>query len=558
VRLADICRSEDAYLFLPIEHLGPGGPDASLAGFLTGDCDWSSARVDLLRAGFATYWERGQALVAATGAWPSPRVRNVGIAGGARAVRPYAQVLGTSTWTLYECDLDPDSSHAELVAYLLALGDWMAMTGEVTQAGVRSAMWWAATDEPARAAFCAAAARSARPDAASLRAVASALPWIEALRHRQMRPPPAGAPCREIPGTGLLVPQAIEAEPQKLVDVFRSNALAAVETYRSSWKRSTAAEIEALSRWLTTESPLVVITDETGRPLWDPDVAAVTDRLERALADADGIAVTSIAADLRVIDGHSRRLLATLRRPDALALPDHELAETGYAYMFPRRHVVAYNLREPGMERLTGPPLPFERTMLGARTLHEWAHLADESGWVAASIDETELARRREALAEDLARAVHRAAFRMRNLAQEDLDRLCVGRPPGEALAGLLLERLPDYRANLVARAFMTEQERAVYARHNIRTLRHDYAPTALWRMLVRYLYEYQYVLPALGLITLDDPYAYFAASTGFEAGFVDRGVVDRPAFFTLAERVADVCGAYRVDTAEIRLPDFI
>jgi hypothetical protein len=556
VRLADICRSEAPYLFLPIEHLGPDGPDARLASFLLNDWDWSAARVELLRTGFAKYWERGSALIAATGAWPSPRVRNIGIARDALTLRPYAQVLGTSTWTLYECDLDPASSHAELVAYVLALGDWMAMTGEVTQAGVRSAMWWATTDEPARRAFCEAAARSTRPDADSLRAVASALPWIDGLRHRVMRPPQAADRCREIPGTGILVPDAIEAEPQKLVDVFGANALAAVKTHRSGWKGNAATEIEVLCRWLTTESPLVVVTDETGRPLWDPDDAAITDRLERALAEADQVAVTSIAADLRIIDEHSRRFRAALRCPDALALPDHELAETGYAYMFPRRHVVAYNLREPGMERLTGPPLPFERTMLGARTLHEWAHLADESGWVVANFDEAELARRREALAEGLARAVHGAAFRMRKMAQEDLDRLCIGQPPGQALADLLLERLPDYRANLVARAFMTERERAVYARHNIRTLRHEYPAAALWRMLVRYLYEYQYVLPILGLIALDDPYEYFAASTGFEAGFVERGVIARPAFLALAARVADVCGAYRVDTTKIRLPD--
>lgn len=553
MRLAEYCRSEDAYLLLPAEHLGPRGPDAGLAACLRDECGWSHERLDLLRAAFSTYWSRGCRLVEESSTWPSPRVRNLGIAKDGVALRPYAQVLGIATWSLYESDFEPRDSHAEVVAYLLALGDWMAMTGEVTQAGVRSALWWQATGETERSAFCRAASRSRRPDAASLAAVADAIPWLLEIRHRRMHPPKRGLPCREVPGTGLLVPKAIEDRPQRLVDAFRATAIAAVDAYRSAWRRN--GETAGLCAWLRSATPLVVVTDETGRPVWDPNAAAATEKLEAVLADADQVAVGAIEGDLRIVDEHSRRFLAALRNPADLALPDHELAESGYAYMYPRRHVVAYNLREPGMERLTGPALPYERSMLGARTLHEWGHLAAESGWVAQTIDDVEMAKRKRDLAVGLERAVEGCAARIRNLADDDLARIRGGRPTGDALAELLLQRVPDYRANLVARAFMSEHERVTYARHNIRTLRHEIPAKEIWRMLVRYLYEYQYALPALGLIDLGDPYGYFAGCTGFEAGFVERGILDAGAFRQLAALVARVCDGYRVDARRIRLP---
>ena len=36
------------------------------------------------------------------------------------------------------------------------------------------------------------------------------------------------------------------------------------------------------------------------------------------------------------------------------------------------------------MERLHGPALPYARAMVGARTVHEWAHLAVDAGLGAA------------------------------------------------------------------------------------------------------------------------------------------------------------------------------
>jgi len=86
---------------------------------------------------------------------------------------------------------------------------------------------------------------------------------------------------------------------------------------------------------------------------------------------------------------------------------------------------------------------------------------------------------------------------------------------------------MPDYRANLVARAFMTEAEREVYVRHNVRTLRGEYPAPLLWRMLVRYLFEYQYLGRALGFTRVEDPRSFFLSCTWFADDFLSTGVLE-------------------------------
>jgi hypothetical protein len=113
----------------------------------------------------------------------------------------------------------------------------------------------------------------------------------------------------------------------------------------------------------------------------------------------------------------------------------------------------------------------------------------------------------------------------------------------------MLLTRMPDYQANLVAHRFLDSHELETYVRHNVRTLRADYPPARLWRMLVRYLYEYQY----LSFSAVGDPHTYFIRSTWFEEDFVATGVLDADRFETLARAVAALCGSYAVDESRFR-----
>lgn len=549
------CRSQPGFTLLPLEHLAPQGCDAALATWLRDECKWSQAQLDLVSAGLALYWERATELAEQTPTWPSPRIRNLGVVTQPELLRPFAQVLNTSTWTLYATDLQPEHSNPELIAYLLALGDWMAMTGEVTQAPLRSAAWWITATPAAKADLARAASSGTSPDAASLIATAEALSWIDELQHRDLTPalkngngtPEPASEFREVPGTGLFVPLALAEKPVAWVGACRQSAIIAVESFRNAWPRASGSSVKQFCQWIEAERPTVVLHGNEREVIWDCREAADCDALASVLSKADEIALQSIRSDVQLIDEHSKRFLAALTEPDELARPEGTLAEGGYSYMHEQRRVVCYNLFEVGMERLTGPPLPFESEMLGARTWHEWAHLGDESGWIDSGVHCDDAMQERAALEEALQRIVDRCPEAPRKAAEDNLAELVRTEGIGVGLAKVLFSRLPDYRANRLARLFMSDVEAETYARHNIRTLRREYPSTKMWSALLRYLYEYQYLLPDLRLIEVADPYRYFTLSTGFGRDFIERGILNRDGFLETAELLGRLCARTQV-----------
>ena len=195
------------------------------------------------------------------------------------------------------------------------------------------------------------------------------------------------------------------------------------------------------------------------------------------------------------------------------------------------------------MERLAGPPLPYARAMLGARTVHEWAHLAVDAGWVPCRVSADELAARRDRLAAALAEVIAALPPAIRTLTGPDLAALDAA-SPAAALARLFLARMPDYQANLLAQRFLDREEIETYIRHNVRTLRFTYAPSQLFRMLIRYLFELQY----LGFSEVADPRSFFVRSTWFDADFFATGVLDAARFDELAERAGALCACFAVD----------
>jgi hypothetical protein len=112
---------------------------------------------------------------------------------------------------------------------------------------------------------------------------------------------------------------------------------------------------------------------------------------------------------------------------------------------------------------------------------------------------------------------------------------------------------MPDYRTNLVARRFMTEAERETYVRHNIRTLGPSYPRDRLWRMLIRYLYEYQYLGSHLALTAMADPWGYFIDGTGFGREFFEIRALDEATFERMSEGVARICASWAVDESRFR-----
>jgi hypothetical protein len=387
---------------------------------------------------------------------------------------------------------------------------------------------------------------------------------LRQLSHESLRPPTnlAGA-YRPLPGTELLVRRDLEALPPALVETWAAEANKALTGFHTAWRKADRTVSQELCEWLVNDVPPLLVTVRNGRVLWDPEAPERLGALRQQLRDASGAAVRDIAADLAVVAGHTRRFLAALADASALPTPHPEIAQEGYSYLHHERRLIAYNLHEPGMERLHSPALPYARLMLGARTVHEWGHLAVDAGWVPQIDSPQRVADLSAGLAAELDACIADAPASVRKQTRHDLEELiawaaqqpatCSGEPqptsPGGALVRLLVTRVPDYQANLLGTRFMTAAEQETYVRHNIRTLRPEYSPARLWRMLVRYLTEYQY----LRFSMVPDPRRYFFSSTWFDADFIAPEIVDDKRFDALVDAVGQLCSTYAVDERRFR-----
>jgi hypothetical protein len=225
-------------------------------------------------------------------------------------------------------------------------------------------------------------------------------------------------------------------------------------------------------------------------------------------------------------------------------MPAVETEQSGYTYLHEARRIIVYDLDEAGMERLAGPALPYARAMLAARTVHEWAHLAVEAGWVPCVAGDAEMAARRARLAEVLADVIAAAPAAIRTLTAADLAEVGGDETPADGLARIFHARISDYQANLLAQRFLARDEIETYVRHNIRTLRFTYAPPQLFRMLIRYLFELQY----LAFSAVNDRRGFLVHSTWFDADFFATGILDGAHFTALVERAAALCACWAVD----------
>jgi hypothetical protein len=189
--------------------------------------------------------------------------------------------------------------------------------------------------------------------------------------------------------------------------------------------------------------------------------------------------------------------------------------------------------------------------MLGARTAHEWAHLAVDAGMVPRSVDETRWQELLDAFAMRLDEVLARAPRPLRDRTAADLRVLSRDHGAGRGLAEIFASRLPDYQSNLLAFRFLDLREREAYVRQNIRPLGREYPPAQLWRQLVRALYEYQY----LGFSALPDARTYFLEHTWFARDFFACNALREDDFDDLAAAAHALCAAHAIDPSRIRPP---
>jgi hypothetical protein len=556
-------------VLVPIEHLSPTGLSDEMTEALRKRSQHHCQIAEMVTAAFPLYWARTSRLSSRLRSWAPPRLRNIAIVDSSTAIPPYVQLLNTSTWTLFDCDCNPASSSVELFAYLLAHGDRMSLTGEATLAALHNAAYWFERTESEIEDFTRGATASTRPDAAALRALAAAIPWMRQLAHETLRPPQNPQLYRPIGETGLLVPRSLEREPPRLVIEYTRSAKVALQEYYGHYRTAERGEIAATLDWLREKPHSLVVTGRNNRILWDcqyPDrVGPLRSELRRAGAES----LQSIRADLAVVDHHSQDFRDRCTRFDDLPVPDAEIGQDGYTYLYRGRRILAYNLHERHLDRLKVPALPFARAMLGARAYHEWCHLAVDAGWVTSSATSEELGVLTTELREGFDTAIEGASERIRRMAGADLAALAqpygaerpvscgridipvAGTSAGAALVRLLLARAADFQANLLAARLQRIDEREVYVRQNIRSLRADYGANQIWRMLGRYLYELQY----LRFSAIEDKRTYFLRSTWFDCDFLDSGILSMESFERLDRAWCRLFDTFAIDHGKIRVP---
>jgi hypothetical protein len=566
--LDDFYFRDSRLLLVPIEHLSPSGVSADFSRILAERRRNGAALAAAIDEAFPLYWQRSSALAGRSRQWPPPRLRNIAVIDADTAIPPYVQLLNTSTWTLFDCDFDARRSNAEFLAYLLAHGDRMASTGEVTMAALHNAAYWFDRSDDEISRFRAAASSSRRPDAAAYAALAEAIDWLRELEHETLRPPRSAGGRLPIAATGYLVPRRLREKPDRLVATWTAAARQAVQRYHSRHCQTDRQSLQQLLDWLRADAPDMLITGRDNRVLWDPAAAERIGAVRNELRRAGGETVRSIHRDLEIVDHHSRcfRERAVLAE---LPAAGEEIAQDGYTYLYAGRRALAYNLHEPLLQRLAAPALPFARSMLGARAYHEWCHLAVDAGWVGTSVPDEQVLARIEALRELFDEAVANAPPAVRRLGDDDLHVLRASYPAdrtvdwggaaisvggatsGAALLRMLLPRVADYKANLAAARLQSDDEREAYVRQNVRTLRGEYQRPQLWRALARYLYELQY----LRFSSVPDRREYFLRSTWFDADFIDSGILTTELFESLDHAFAQLLDVFTVDESKLRLP---
>lgn len=554
--LADYYCCHDEMFVVPIEALSVSGMVPEFAGLLRARRHLPDGWIELFDQSFRAYWERSRELATrAPQHWLPPRYQHCCIVADTDRVRPYFQPFNNSAWLLYEADFDPACSNPELGAYLFLHMERMGILRDVTKTLLHNLSYWLARSDAESESFAAACLTSTRPDAAGFRALAAALPWVRQLRHEVLKPAPLVSltPPSPSPGTGLLVPAALQPRLDGLLRQWGQAAQTCLDAFHAAHARRGKDRAGELCAWLQSAVPYVLVTSSDGRVVWDPTRPTEVDAVRRAVGGLGQTAAASIQADLAVIDRHSRAFLRSLRQPEQLPTAHADTAQNGLSYLHRERGLIAYNLREPGMERLRVPAPPFERLMLGARTVHEWGHLAADAGWISVP---TESRSKFDAAVDELRDEFERlwrdAPPTVRAFTAPEGERLRGQHGSvGEGLLRIPLTRMPDYQANLLARRYLSADELETYVRNNVYCLRWTSRPAAVFQRLARYVYEYQY----LPLSRIEEPRRYFLGSTWFAEEYVASGIVGEAAFERLLSLTGRLCAVQTVDESKFLPP---
>ncbi len=552
--LAEFCFAQEDVFLVPAEELSAAGMSKAFAALLCERRRVSPEWIERFERAFGLYWERALELAArAPRYWLPPRVPNVCVALDPIRVRPFFQPLGRSSWLVEVADFEPRSSSLEYSTYQFFYVERTGLLGQITPALAHDLSYWLLRTREELLDFGAGCRRARGGEAQGYRALAQALDWIPRAWHETLKPRPTGArePHFPVEGTGTMVPERFRRDLDGLARRWTEAAEKRVSAYYAVHSGTTKNEAALLGQWIASERPLVLVTGGKGEIFWDPAVPEQTERLCAELAGVTATAAASLRADWSVVGARSKSFLDSLVRPEDLPGPGAQIDQDGLSYVHRERKLVAYNVRERAMQRLREPAPPFERWMLGARTIHEWGHLAVDAGWIPVpGSRRIEFQSVQAELAELFTAIVAGAPAILRAHAKAQLAAL--EKRAGSIGRGLLaipLERMSDWQSNLLAQRYLPREESETYVRSNIRTLLRELDSDQLFQALARYAFEYQY----LAFSAVTDPRGYFLASTWFGEQFLARGVLSEAELDGLFALVGRLCACHEIDTTRFK-----
>tara|TARA_B100000315_G_C14587773_1_gene594031 strand:- start:3024 stop:4745 length:1722 start_codon:yes stop_codon:yes gene_type:complete len=547
--LFDYYFAYDDIFVIPIEHLSSVGLSRAFENAVLDRGLFTRESTEMFNQAFSTYWTRALGLhEKAPRFWFPPRVQHVCIVTKPHCIRPYYLPFNNNSWALHASDFDPSFSTLEFATYQFFHVERMALLQEIGPASLAANISYFLTLSPKQLRdFSLGCRKTSRPDAKGFRTLAEAMSWIQKLYHEQIKRPTRALPrARVMRETGLILPSNLVNKMEHLLQSWLHCASNVIQQYRKTYTRLSVQKTK-ISTWLSEIQPPLLVTGNKGKILWDPDAPEDTAALQASLTELTAQGEERILQDLDIIGFHSRRFLESLRFPHELANPAPDLSEAGLSYVHGKRKLVAYNIGPGEYEnRLWESSPPYERLMLAARTIHEWTHLAAESGWIRIPpATESEWKALTEELAELFDEMYAVAPTGVRNQTARDLTALEEesGRL-GQAVLKRMLHRSEDFLCNLLAQRFLRPDEMDTYVRNNVYSHWKDDTQGGAYVQLGRQAYEFQY----LSLSRIEDPMGWFLKSTWFTERFIQPGIISESLFDRLITKVTLICACYQID----------
>jgi hypothetical protein len=537
--MLDFYFAHEELFVLPIEALTDKGLCPAFAEDLKRCRGISEAWVNTFNRAFGHYWNRARALhAAAPDDWYPPRKQNICMVADPTRCRPYSHPFPGSSWLLFQSDFAPGDEDPELATYLFFHAERTAQSRSALNAFIHNISYFNQLDDEQLRLFQKQCSNCTRPDAAAFEALATFLASSPQIFHPNLNPLPPNfdARCGRIDGANVLLRAADAPLVQQLAKTIQQDGEAIVERHYQQHRGSSPNNLTQLSDWLAATTPKIQIriADDIA---WDPMQGVAPEMLHQRLQGMSQRSCLSLLEDLKIIHSRSCRFLESLQ--DLSCLPKSDVLEQeGSLYIDSRSHCMVYSLSEPNLNLLNEPTPPYGRWLLGARTVHEWAHLAVEADLVEVPAENKEQEQTdREAVATILRAIVQRATGPCRTLHDHELQQIApTATDPGAAWCDYLFTRMADFQSNLLLPQFAEPVEVESYVRLNARC--HNQDTVGLYKQLMRYAFESQY----LRLCSIRNPLEYLLDSIWFEDFFVVPGIIKKTEMAELYHAVGEVC----------------